>query len=196
MSTLLTMKLGLFWGACLIQYRKTKTTSWKKAIGAQFINFPKIQTNQQGFQMKILIKKQTVLKIGQKKAKLIVQKPKFVVLLFICHKETSKLQEYHYKFSSKSRLSLAWPHTEPYYWCFSDFSWFVKLHTLSAMAPQFAHWSIGSFLHPCESDPPLTPEFTTKIIRTLHLMSLPHFYRGDADLSASVEPAWCLRHIT
>jgi len=27
----------------------------------------------------------------------------FVVLLFLCHKETSQLQEYPYKFSSKLR---------------------------------------------------------------------------------------------
>ena len=33
----------------------------------------------------------------------------FVVLLFLCHIETSKLQEYTQKFSSKFRLSLAWP---------------------------------------------------------------------------------------
>jgi len=32
----------------------------------------------------------------------------FVVLLFLGHKETSKLQEYDYKFSSKLRLSLVW----------------------------------------------------------------------------------------
>jgi len=37
------------------------------------------------------------------------------------------------------------------------------------MVPQFAHCSIGSFLHPCESLLPFIPVLTTRIIRTLPL---------------------------
>jgi len=62
--------------------------------------------------MKISIKSQTVLKRGQKKVKPIISRPEkgqflFVALLFLCHIGTSKLQEYHEKFSSKFDLSLA-----------------------------------------------------------------------------------------
>ena len=62
--------------------------------------------------MKILIKSQTVLKRGQKKAKPINSRSEkgqslFMALLFLCHIGTSTLQEYHWKFSSKFGLSLA-----------------------------------------------------------------------------------------
>jgi len=30
---------------------------------------------------------------------------------------------------------------------FPVFSWFVKLHTLAKMVPQFVYWSISCFLH-------------------------------------------------
>jgi len=48
--------------------------------------------------MKISIKSQTGLKKIQKKARPIRPEKSqmlFVVLLFVCHEETSKLQEYH-----------------------------------------------------------------------------------------------------
>jgi len=61
------MKLGGFWGVSLIEYGKTKTTSWKNVIGAQFINFPINQTNQQGCQMKISMKKTNSAKKKQEK---------------------------------------------------------------------------------------------------------------------------------
>ena len=56
-------------------------------------------------------------------------------------------------FFSKLRLSLFWHCNEAHYWCFSDFSWFVtvRLHTFGTMVLQFAYWSIGTFLHLCES---------------------------------------------
>jgi len=90
-----------------------------------------------------------------------------MVLLFVCHKQTSKLQENHQKCSSKLRLSLAWPCTGAHYLWFSDFSWFVRLHTLGAMAPQFSHWFTGRILNVCESHFLFTP--MTKIIRVLPL---------------------------
>ena len=64
--------------------------------------------------MKISIKKQTVLKRpenSQADCLKASKKSNFVVLLFFCHKETSRLQEYHSKLSSKLSLSLAWPCT-------------------------------------------------------------------------------------
>jgi len=39
----------------------------------------------------------------------------FLVLLFLWHKETSKLQEYRQKVSSKLRLRLAWLCTGAHY---------------------------------------------------------------------------------
>ena len=66
----------------------------------------------QGCQIKISMKKQIVLKRCYKKAKPIIsrleKRPNVMVLLFLCHVETSKLQKHHYKFSSKFGVSLAW----------------------------------------------------------------------------------------
>jgi len=67
----------------------------------------------------------------------------FEVLPFLCRKKTSTLQEYQI-FSSKLRLNFAWHCTGAL--IFPEFSWFVKLHTLGKMVPQFAYLSIGSFL--------------------------------------------------
>jgi len=58
--------------------------------------------------------------------------------------KTSKLQEYQI-FSSNLRLILAWHCTGAL--MSPDFSWFVKLHTLGKMVPQFAYLSISSFLY-------------------------------------------------
>ena len=118
----------------------------------------------QGCQMKISIKCQTMLKRGQKKAKPIVKGQKkcqtvFAVLPCLCHKKTFKLQEKKYL---KLRLSLAWHCTGAH--CFSDSSWFVRMHTLGKTVRQFVHRSFGSFLHPHESHLPFTPILTTRII--------------------------------
>jgi len=69
--------------------------------------------------MKISMKSQAVLKRGKKKSEIA-----FVVLSFLCHKKTFKLQEYQKKFSSK-RLCFARHCTRAHYWCLSEFSWFV-----------------------------------------------------------------------
>ena len=122
--------------------------------------------------MKISIKSQTVLKRGQKKAKPIISRPEkgqilFVALLFLCHIGTFKLQEYHEIFF-EIWIKSCWPCIEAHYWRSSDFSWFVRLHTLGTMVPQFAYWSINSFLHPYESHLPFTPVVTTTtMIRAL-----------------------------
>jgi len=78
-----------------------------------------------------------------------------VVLPLLCHRETYELQEYHKNFFQHWDLSLFWHCAEAHYWCFFDFAWYVtvRLHTLGTMVPQFAYWSIGNFLHPCESQP-------------------------------------------
>jgi len=59
-----------------------------------------MRDDKHGCQMKISIKSQKVQKKEQKKAKPIALRPEnsqtfFMALLFLCHKETSKLQEYH-----------------------------------------------------------------------------------------------------
>ena len=59
-----------------------------------------------------------------------------------------------------------------YYWYFSDFSWFMRLHTLGTIVRQFAYWSIGSFLHPDESHLPITSILTTRIIAALPLLDV------------------------
>jgi len=69
----------------------------------------------------------------------------------------------------------------------------VGYKTLGTMVPQFAYWSIGSFLHPCESQSPSHSciykyDHSHSSPSTL-LMSLSHFYHRDADLSASAELA-------
>ena len=83
-----------------------------------------------------------------------------VELLDILH-----VQEYHWKFPLKLRLSLNCSGAR--YLCCSDFSWFVRLHSLGVMVPQFAHWSIGNFLHPYGSHRPFTSVLTIKIIKSL-----------------------------
>jgi len=73
---------------------------------------------------------------------------------------------------------------------FLDYSWFVKSLVLTKMVPQFANWSIGSFLCPYEIHLPLTPALNDHNHKTPSTStSLLHIYRGDDDLSASVEPA-------
>jgi len=64
-------------------------------------------------------------------------------------------------------IKSCWPCIGAHYWCFSDFSWFVRLHTLGTMVPQFAYWSTDSILHPYESHLPFTPVLTTRMIRAL-----------------------------
>jgi len=64
---------------------------------------------------------------GQKKAKWLFKgrwksQTMFVTLLFRCHKETSKLQEYYWTFFSQLRLSLACHCTVAHYWCSDDIS--------------------------------------------------------------------------
>jgi len=62
--------------------------------------------------MKISMKSQTVLKRGQKRPNRLFKGQKKAKLClwycYSCHKEASKLHEYHYKFPSKLRLSLPW----------------------------------------------------------------------------------------
>jgi len=82
-----------------------------------------------------------MLKRGQKKAKRTVQRPEksqtfFAVLLFLCHKKTSKLI-ISKKISLKLRLNLTWHCTGAP--IFPDFSWFMKWHTLGTMVPQSAY---------------------------------------------------------
>jgi len=73
------------------------------------------------------------------------------------------------------------PWTRAHYWYFTDFSWFVRLHTLDTIVRQLAYWSIGSFLHPYESHLPIAPIFTTRTIAALQfLMSLGH-HKGESD---------------
>ena len=87
---------------------------------------------------------------------------------------------------------------------------FFRLQPFGAMVPHFAHWSIGSFLHPYESNLPFAPVLTTRIIRALP------FTRRHCPISIAetqtflqalrllvltthytiVEPVWCLQHTT
>jgi len=115
----------------------------------------------------------------------------FVVLPFLCHKETSKLQEYHEYFFSKLRLSLAWDCTRAHYWCFFDFSCSMRLHTAYNRA------TICILIHrqlsaPIQKSPPIHSCTYDQNHKSTSLTSLSHFYRAVADLSASVEPAECL----
>ena len=64
-------------------------------------------------------------------------------------------------------IKSCWPCIGAHFWCFSDFSCFLRLHTLGTMVPQFAYWSIDSFLHPYQSHLPFTPVLTTRMIRAL-----------------------------
>jgi len=90
--------------------------------------------------------------------------------------EKFKLQEYQKNvFEITIRLTLAWQCVETgahYYWYFSDFSWFMRLHTLGTTVRQFAYWSTGSFLHPYESHLPITSILTTRIIAALPLLDV------------------------
>jgi len=96
------------------------------------------------------------------------KEPNFVCGVTIpLSQKTSELQEYHSNFSSKIILTFAWHCTGAHYWCFSDFSWFVRLHTMVTMRPHFAYWSINIFPHPYESHLPSTPVLTTRIIIAL-----------------------------
>jgi len=105
-------------------------------------------------------------KRDQKKAKPTVEKPTlFAVLPFLCHKKYLNNKNIKF-FSSKLGLNLAWHCTGAL--IFSDFSWFVKLHTLGTMVSQFAYWSIGSFLHERLSHS-LLPVLTIRITRALRL---------------------------
>jgi len=66
--------------------------------------------------MKISIESQTEARKGPNR--LLTQTTSqtlFVILLVLCHKEASKLKEYHQKFSSKLRLTFAYPSTGAYY---------------------------------------------------------------------------------
>jgi len=85
---------------------------------------------------------------------------------------TFKLQEYQTIFSSKLRLSLAWHCTGAHYWCLSELSCFVKLHTMGKIVRPRAYWSIGSFLNPYGNHLPFTPALTTKIIAALLLLDV------------------------
>ena len=114
-----------------------------------------------------------------------------MVLPFLCHKETSKLQEYHEYFFSKLRLSLAWDCTRAHYWCFFDFSCSMRLHTAYNRA------TICILIHrqlsaPIQKSPPIHSCTYDQNHKSTSLTSLSHFYRAVADLSASVEPAECL----
>jgi len=64
----------------------------------------------------------------------------FAVLPFLFRKNKYLITRIFKKFSSKSRLNLAWNYTRVL--IFPDFSWFLKFHTLGKM---LACWSIGSF---------------------------------------------------
>ena len=97
---------------------------------------------------------------GQKKAKLYLR---------YCHslsQKTSKLKEYQKNFSSKLELNLAWLCSGAL--IFPDFSWFVQLHTLGTVGPQFASWSTGNFLHESLSHS-LLHVLAIRIIRALPL---------------------------
>ena len=86
--------------------------------------------------------------------------------------ETINHYHYHQKNYSKLRISLAWHCTGAHYWCFSDFAWFIRLHTLGKTLRQFVYWSIGSCLHPHESHLPFTPVLTTRIVTALPLLDV------------------------
>ena len=66
----------------------------------------------------------------------------------------------------------------------------------SCTVPQFAYWSIGIFLHPCESHfhSILYLDQNYKSPPPTSLTSLSHLCRGDT--TASVEAASCLKHTT
>jgi len=94
----------------------------------------------QGCQMKISIKIQTMLKNARKRPnrlfKVHKKQPNLICGIVIpLSQKTSKLQEYK-KIFFKLRLNLAWHFTGAL--IFPDFSWFVKLHILDKMVPQFA----------------------------------------------------------
>ena len=72
----------------------------------------------------------------------------------------------------KLRLRLAWHCSGAHYWCFSDFSWFVRLYTLGKTVRQFLYCTIGNFLDPYESHLPFTPVLTTRIITALPLLDV------------------------
>jgi len=95
----------------------------------------------------------------------------FLVLPCLCHKKTFKLQQCQKNYL-KLKLNLAWQCIGAHYWCFSDFSWFVRMHTLGKTVRQFVSWSIGSFLHPYKSHLAFTPVLTTRIITTLPLLNV------------------------
>ena len=112
-------------------------------------------------------KGQTVPRRDQKKAQTV-----FAVFPWLCHTKNHLITKISKKNYLKLRLSLAWHCTGVHYWCFSDFAWFARLHTLGKTVRQFVYWSIGSFLDPYESHLPFTPVLTTRIITAFHLTSL------------------------
>ena len=119
-----------------------------------------------------------------KKAKPIIiwrleKKPNlFVVLLFLCHKKMHEIQEYHKKFF-RLRFRLDLSCTRALYWCFSDFLWFVRLHTLDAMVPQFADFYPSAAFAPIQKSSSIhswTYDQNHKSLSTSS-MSLSHFHR-------------------
>jgi len=65
----------------------------------------------------------------------------------------------------------------------SDFTWFVRLHTLGTMVSQFAYSSIGSFLHESPSHHSRTYDQNNKTFSDV----IVAFLSRDACLSASVQ---------
>ena len=68
-----------------------------------------------------------------------------------------------------------------YYWYFSDFSWFVRLHTLGTTVQQFAYCYIASFLQPYGSHLPIAPMLTTRIIASLRFLTSLGYHKGESD---------------
>jgi len=63
----------------------------------------------------------------------------------------------------------------------SDFSWFMKLHTLGTIVRQFAYWPIDSFLHPYESYLPIAPILPTRIIAAFQFLTSLGHHKGESD---------------
>ena len=119
-----------------------------------------------------------------------------MILLFFCHKiHLNYCTRYHQNFSAKFGLSLAWPCTKlitnAFFWLFMVCE-IAHFGYNGATVCILIHRQRSAWKQPIHS---CTYDQNHKRSSALST-SLSHFYRGDANLSASVELASCLQHTT